>query len=60
MMKTALQESIVLIQAVAFDALHCDQIDACGSFSSFHQTLTDHGTFDANNQETIIVPNDQM
>lgn len=34
--------------------VHCDQKDACDSFSSFHQTLTNYGTFNITNQVITI------
>jgi hypothetical protein len=54
MMKKVLKDSNGQILAVC-GVLHCDQKVACGSFSSFHQTLTDHGTFDIQNAD-IVTP----
>jgi len=53
-MKKVLKDSSGQILAVC-GVLHCDQKVACGSFSSFHQTLTDHGTFDIQNAD-IVTP----
>ena len=44
-MVTRLIDLIGQLQDEVYGALHCDLKDVVCSFSYFHQTLTDHGTF---------------